>query len=242
MLKESSNNIDVTFIDFNTLPWACRIFAPAKIAIFGIKEFIYAGVFPKCKTSEIINAINEFLPIKVKPLDNVIVAGFENINFGGHPLLTTLSIGLLENFDGNFNYYRDCCSVATSKASIIMENERLEIGKKLGIKLIPELEMMNSLYNSNYKTVYDFNRDSSTHVKISSGPNSSKARYITEDVPYLLIPIYEFAKLTKVNTPIIKSVIHLTNAFNDENYFITGRTLEKMGINNLTNSEIAKLL
>ncbi len=235
----SDNNLPIpTIVDFNSIPWACRIEDDAKIAIMGIKEYIYAGVLPASKTTEVISLLNENFVIEVKALANVIVAGLENINYGGHPLITTLNIGLLENFDGQFCYYRDCCSTATAKASEKMENERIEIGKILNIDLIPELEMMNGLYNSNYKTVYDFNRDSSTHVKISSGPNSSHARYITEDVPYLLVPCYEFATLGNYRPTIIESCINLCNAFNDADYFTSGRTLDKMGIDNMSISDI----
>ena len=38
--------------------------------------------------------------------------------------------------------------------------------------------------------------------------------------------------------PIATSILHLTSAFNDENYFISGRTLEKMGLNDMSATEI----
>lgn len=119
-----------------------------------------------------------------------------------------------------------------------MDLERLSVGKAYNFKLRTELEAMNALYASNYETVYEFNRASTTHVKISSSPNSSKARYITEDVPYLLVPCYEFAKKAGIKVPIVESCIHIASAYNDEDYFATGRTLEKMGLADLTVEEI----
>ncbi len=232
------NSLKSTFVDAITIPWACRLFEPGEIGIMGIKEFIYAGVFPKNETEEIIYKLNAVFPIAVKPLNNVIEAGLENINFGGHPLITTINIGLLENFDGHFNYYSDCVSPATDRASAKMEEERIGIGNGLGLELRPELDMMNSLYNTDAKSVYEFNKTSVAHAKIQSAPNSSNSRYITEDVPNILVPCYEFSKLLSIEVPIIESVIRMASVYNDIDYFNDGRTLEKMGLENMSANEI----
>lgn len=236
--EKGYEKLAMTFVDAMTIPWACRLSTPGTVGIMGIKEFIYAGVFPKYRTDPILERINQFFPIEVKSLKNVIEAGLENINFGGHPLITTLNIGLLENFRGQFNYYCDCVSPATDKASEKMEKERLLIGEELGFRLRPELEMMNALYNSEAESVYEFNKTSVTHGKIHSAPDSSKSRYITEDVPNLLVPCYEFSKLLAIEVPIIESCIRIASAYNDIDYFKEGRTLEKMGLQGMSREDI----
>ena len=52
------------------------------------------------------------------------------------------------------------------------------------------------------------------------------------------MPCLEFARLLNVETPIVTSVLHLTNAFIDADYFSSGRTLEKMGLSKMSLSEI----
>lgn len=232
------DSLEMTFVDAISIPWACRLSTPGSVGIMGIKEFIYAGVYPKSREGYVIDQINKFFPIEVRPLENVIEAGLENINFGGHPLVTTLNIGLLENFNGEFNYYCDCISPSTDKASAKMESERLAVGSQLGFTLKPELEMMNALYNSDCKSVYEFNKTSVTHGKIHSAPNSAKSRYITEDVPNILVPVYEFAQKVGMASPIIESCITIASTYNDTDYFKTGRTLEKMGLKDMSLSEI----
>lgn len=244
MLKQSNKaNTDITFVDAITIPWACRIVKEASIAIMGIKEFLPLSIFPRAKkTQALAEMLSNIMPITIEVLDNPIVAGLENINFGGHPLLTTLNMGILENFDGKFNYYKDCCSKATANAAAKMDLERLMVGEALGLKLRSELEAMNALYGCNETSVYDFNRKSTTHEKINSAPNSSKARYITEDVPYLLVPCYELAKACGIKVPIIQSCITIASAYNDEDYFTSGRTLQKMGFTQGTKEEIISFL
>lgn len=232
------DDLSITFVDSISIPWACRIVSPGKIAIMGIKEFLPMSIFPKTQSSAVKEKIESCFPIPVEILDHPIIAGLENINFGGHPLLTTLNIGLLENFEGNFNYYKDCCSPATANAAAKMDCERLSVGNALDINLRTELEAMNALYDSNAQSVYEFNRASTTHAKIQSAPASSKSRYITEDVAYLLVPCYELATLAGIRVPIVESCIHIASAYNDTDYFKTGRTLEKMGLGNTSLSDL----
>lgn len=236
--KVMGYDLSITYVDAMTIPWACRLDEPGSVGIMGIKEFIYAGVWPKENEAKAIDHINQFFPIEVKVLDNVIVAGLENINFGGHPLITTLNIGLLENFSGQFNYYCDCVSPSTDKVSSIMEQERISVGSELGLSLRPELEMMNALYNTHADSVYEFNKTSVTHGKIHSAPDSASSRYITEDVPNILVPVYEFSKLLNIEVPIIESCIRIASAYNDVDYFKCGRTLEKMGLTHMSKDAI----
>ncbi|ARD47092.1 NAD/NADP-dependent octopine/nopaline dehydrogenase family protein [Sporosarcina sp. P33] len=232
-------DLHITFADGISIPWATRIVEPGVLTIMGLKEYISVSIFPSGHaTDKVKQLISDSLPVSVEFLANPVVAGLENINFGGHPLLTALNMGLLENFRGDFNYYRDCCSPATANAAAKMDKERLAVGEALGFTLKTELEAMNALYGTNYETVYDFNRDSKTHGKINTAPDSSKNRYITEDVPYLLVPCFELATAAGIRVPIVESCIHIASAYNNEDYFKTGRTLQDMG---LTSEELKSL-
>lgn len=241
MLREADmSGIDVRFVDAISIPWACRLLSPGVTGIMGIKEFLPVSIYPSDPDGAAETAVRELLPIPAEILDNPVVAGLENINFGGHPLMTAVNIGLLENFKGEFNYYRDCCSPATARAAAKMDLERLAVGRALGFSLRTELEAMNALYGMEETSVYDFNRKSSAHGKINSAPDSSRARYITEDVPYVLVPCYQLAQLCGIDTPLIRSCITLASAYNDEDYFSTGRTLEKMGLAGLSREELVE--
>ncbi len=240
---EQRPELNIAFADAISIPWACRIHEPGVITIMGIKEFLPMSIYPKSMdTPKRRKLIENVIPIPVEFLDNPIQAGMENINFGGHPLLTTLSMGILENFDGNFNYYRDTCSPATSNACAHMDKERLSVGEAYGFPLRTELEAMNALYDMHYDSVYELNRGSVTHSKIDKAPNSSHHRYITEDVAYLMVPLYELATLAGIKLPVVESCIHIASAYNDEDYFKKGRTLKDMGLDGMSVEEIKELM
>ena len=244
MLQKSKKaGTDVTFIDTISLPWATRAVNPGTISIMGVKEFMPMSIFPKAKkTTELIDFIQNVFPIPVQFLENPVVAAMENINFGAHPLLSILNMGILENFNGNFNFYSDCCSTAVANVEDKLDKERLTVGESLHIHLRSELEAMNALYASDYTSIYDFNRASSTHGKIKNAPTNSRSRYITEDVPYLFVPFCELADLCGVEVPAAKALVTLASLYNQEDYMKTGRTLANMGFGHWTKQEILEFL
>lgn len=244
MLQKSSKaGSDVTFVDTISLPWATRAVKPGIISIMGVKEFMPMSIFPsQKKTPAFIDYVRDVFPIPVQFLENPVVAAMENINFGAHPLLSILNMGILENFNGDFNFYSDCCSTSIAKVEDELDRERLTVGESLHIHLRSELEAMNVLYGSDYNSIYDFNRASSTHGKIKDAPASSKSRYITEDVPYLFVPFCELADICGVEVPAAKALVTLASIYNDEDYMQTGRTLSKIGFGHWTKQEILEYL
>lgn len=234
---------DIIFIDTISLPWATRLAHPGAVAIMGVKEFMPLSIFPQSKrTPELETLINDVFPILPEFLANPVVAAFENINFGAHPVLSILNMGICENYNGQFSFYGDCCSTVVAKVEDALDRERMAVGESLHMHLRTELEANNSLYASHAKCIYDFNRQSSVHSKIKDAPASSKARYITEDVPFLFVPFCELADLCGIEVPIAKALVTLASYYNDEDYMKTGRTLAKMGFNHWTKQEILEFL
>ena len=242
LIKRGYQHLELTFVDAISIPWACRIVGDAEIAILGIKQFLPVAVFPNDKGHATIDLLQPFFPIPLRLLENVIVAGLGNINFGAHPVYTILNMGILENFDGKFSFYHDCCSEATASVAEVLDQERLAVGRALGFRLPSDLDVMNALYGKNESNIVDFNRNSDTHKKIRSAPSSPTHRYISEDVPFLLVPCLEFARLGGVETPILEALTNLAGVFNHINYVQEGRTLQSMGLETMKIDEIVRFV
>ncbi len=240
-LRDRGVERKAVFVDAISIPWACRIECEGGVAIYGTKTHLPVGVFPAEMGEKVVTELEEIFPLPLKLLKDVVAAGMENINFGGHPLLSILNMGIMENYNGEFNYYRDTCSIATSRAVEVMERERIAIGDAMGLRLTPELEAMNCLYNTDYMNVYELNRSSSAHSKIGA-PSNSHHRYITEDVPYLVVPCYSFAQKLGVKAPMMYSCITIAGAYNGKNYFEEGRSLGRMGVEEMSRQEMMDYL
>ena len=68
----------------------------------------------------------------------------------------------------------------------------------------------------------------------SKGPRSTENRYITEDVPYGLVPIASIGRELGVATPAIDALVGLACVVNDRDWWSEGRTAHKMGLKGLS--------
>jgi len=74
------------------------------------------------------------------------------------------------------------------------------------------------------------------------GPKDFQFRFITEDVPYGLVPTHSIGDELNVPTLTINSVIQLWSIINQVNYFEQGYNAEKLGLKDLTAKEMIKFV
>jgi len=75
-----------------------------------------------------------------------------------------------------------------------------------------------------------------------SGPESVKSRYITEDLPYGLVPISKLAHRYGISTPLIDAVIEFGSVINQTDYMKEGVSLEELGIAGLSKEDLERVL
>ena len=66
--------------------------------------------------------------------------------------------------------------------------------------------------------------------KDSPAPASLDARYVTEDVPYGLVPLAALGRVAGVPTPIADALTAIASAALGRDFAREGRTLERMGL------------
>ena len=93
------------------------------------------------------------------------------------------------------------------------------------------------------KSIRDFAANSPIHNNMpNDSPHNPKYRYISEDCPCGLVPVYSFGKLLDVPCPVIESIITISGIYNDLNYFKTGVTTEKLGLSGMNKEQILAYL
>lgn len=69
-------------------------------------------------------------------------------------------------------------------------------------------------------------------------PSTTDTRYIFEDVPCSLVPISAFGRMAGVPTPTIDAIIDLACTVSGVDYRAYGRTISKLGIDDMSVYEI----
>ena len=71
-------------------------------------------------------------------------------------------------------------------------------------------------------------------------PPTLNHRYIFEDVPMSLVPIASLGQRYGVSVPGMDAIIRLACIIHRTDYWRRGRTIDKLGINNLSVSELTR--
>jgi opine dehydrogenase len=74
------------------------------------------------------------------------------------------------------------------------------------------------------------------------GPCSVGDRYITEDLPFGLVPRSQLGQVVGVATPVIDGFVSIGSIVCREDYWQTGRTLEKLGLAGLDKDGILEVV
>ena len=233
------NGKDLTIAETNSLPYACRKIEEGKVNVWGVKSYISVAALPAVNIKNVIEILNDFFPIPLHPVKNSLEIGFSNPNMIVHCPTMILNAGRIESTKGNFMFYCEGMTESVCKTMEKMDEERIQIGEKLNLSLISTYEWLKQTYNLKGKSLYEV--ISTSPVYSGHGPDAPgnlNHRYITEDIPHLLVPVASFGRLLGIQAPIIECIIKLASAINGVDYFKTGRNLETLGLSGMSLEKI----
>jgi opine dehydrogenase len=222
-----------------TFLYASRAIGPAQAKIFSIKNAVPLATLPAYWIPGVVKVINRAFPQFV-PGDNIFKTGFDNIGAVFHPALTILNAAWIEETHGDFEYYIQGASDSVSKVMEKLDKERQDVAAALGIKAMSARHWLYTAYSATGKNLYQAIHDNPGYLGINA-PARLDHRYIDEDVPMSLVPIASIGSMLGVATPTINAIIHLACIMRGENYWETGRTVERLGIKGMTIREIRLL-
>jgi opine dehydrogenase len=245
LLRRAGCKAKVKLCETVTLTYICRMPAPARVEIYRRTTHLRCAAFPAKDTSELVPEIQEIYP-NVVAAENVLETGFSNINAIMHPAGMLGNAGWIERTGGDFYYYREGITPAIAAWIEKVDDERLEIVRRLGLK---PMRFVDIFYQAGLTS--DEARTSGSILRAinESAPNRTiKApatldhRYLKEDVGFGLLPMAEIGRLMGVKTPVIDALITLASVINQTDYRSEGLTLEKMGLAGITAQALPKIL
>jgi opine dehydrogenase len=223
--------------------FACRRTGPEKCEIFGIKEFMPLATLPAGECEYAVEKVKEFFPNTVA-WPNIVHTSFADLNAVVHPIGALLNTGRIENTRGNYDFYWEGITEGVGRAMQAIDDEKIAVAKAMGFKVESQIQLLHEFYgHPERETLYSFFSQSEVNGgKGPSAPSSMTQRYITEDVPYGLVPISEMGRLFGVPTPNTDAVISLCTAINQEDYRANGRTLSNLGLDGMGRKEVISCL
>lgn len=229
----------VTLCEAQSLLYATRLVEHGTVSIKGIKQRLAVGALPASRTEEVIAALSEAFP-EIHAAKNVLETSLTNLNAVMHPTPSLLNASLIES-KWDWKYYMDGITPTIGALVERLDKERVAIGRAVGLDLPSVLELYKDMYGVSAPTLSETVRLNKAYWEIS-GQKRIDTRYILEDIPTGLVPYVAIAEKFGVPCDIMKTICKLGNYLLDRELITTGRTLENLGLANLTKEEFLRFV
>ena len=225
----------------STLHYAVRLTEPGCIRVFlKLKAGNLLAALPGKHTNAILEMIADVYS-SMEPAGSVLQTSLQNANPIIHPAVTLSNAARIEMTGGDFLFYEDGVSDSVGRLIEALDKERIAIGEKLGIVVLPDPEigmrqgyMLEPNYGNGYRKAPGFKG-------IGAQPRLDH-RYLNEDVGYGLVFMSLLGNQVGVDTPGIDAIISVASIVMDRDYRAEAlRTPETLGIAGRSVAELSGL-
>lgn len=231
---------DVTVAEAETFIYASRSDGPAQARIFRIKEAVPVAALPATRTPAVLQALAPAYPQFIDGI-SVLHTGLNNMGAIFHPALTLLNAGWIESTHGDYQFYIDGVTPSVARVLEALDRERVTVAASLGLRGRTGLEWLKLAYDADGADLHEAVHNQPGYYGIKA-PSTLNHRYIFEDVPMSLVPIAALGQHFGVSVRGMDSIIRLACIIHRTDYWRRGRTLEKLGIDRLSVSELTQFV
>ena len=240
VIRDNGCKADVTVAEAETFIYASRTDGPAQARIFRIKEAVPLAALPSSRTQCVLDAICDAYPQFIDGVD-VLNTGMNNMGAIFHPALTLLNMGWIEATHGDYQFYIDGVTPSVARVLEVLDRERVTVASALGIRARTSLEWLKLAYDTSGVDLHEAIHNQPGYYGIKA-PATLNHRYIFEDVPMSLVPIASLGKRYGVSVRGMESMIQVASIIHRTDYWRRGRTVEKLGLEQWSVSELTRFV
>jgi len=231
----------VRVAETSTLHYAVRLTEPGKVHVFlKLKAGNLLAALPGHHTDAILQLVADVYP-GMEPAKSVMQTSLQNANPIIHPAVTLANAARIDTVGADFLFYEEGVSDATGRLIEALDKERIAVGDKLGIVILPDPKMgmrQGYMLADDYGSAY---RQAPGFQGIGAQPQLDH-RYLNEDVGYGLVFMSHLGRQIGVATPVMDAVIHIASVIMARDYRAEAlRTPKSLGIADRSAGELGSL-
>jgi opine dehydrogenase len=150
-----------------------------------------------------------------------------------------LNAGRIESTYGDYEFYIEGVTPSVARLLEVLDRERVTVAAALGIRAQTAQEWLKMAYDAEGEDLNETIHNQPGYYGIKA-PSTLNHRYIFEDVPMSLVPIAALGQRFGVSVRGMDSIIRLASIIHRTDYWRRGRTLEKLGIDSLSVTELTQ--
>jgi opine dehydrogenase len=237
----SVDDESIIIAETSTLPYAVRIVGDAKIEVFNrLKGSYFLAALPSKYNNKVYDLVSKVYDT-VELAKNILQTTLQNANPIIHPSVTLLNAALIERTGGDFLFYEEGVTTAVGRVIEALDKERIAIGEKLGITVIPDPVLA---FKQGYMAdeTYDIGYSKAPGFKGIKAQSKLDHRYLNEDAGYGLVFFSDLARYIGVDTPTTDAVIQISSTVMARDYKKEGaRTMDSTGLSKYSPKDLQQI-
>ncbi len=218
-----------TLLEAITNLYAARKVTEKEVHIHGIKREVRFSTLHPENLMAARAALPDLLAEAFIPVKNMLFTSLGNVGMLLHCAPMIFNLGRVESETSSFRYYNEGITPSVAKFIEKMNKEVMDLAVRLRISIDPVDEWMRKTYGLSGETLYECVQSNEVYRNIIA-PKTIKTRYLLEDVPCGLVPIENLGHQFGLPMTHIGLIIDLAGAVLDQDFRMSGRTLEKFGM------------
>jgi opine dehydrogenase len=197
------------------------------------------ATFPAEKSKEAFDILNRIFPNYIIA-KNVLETNFENINFLAHTGFALPNIGNFDNAEEKgegVDFYKIANTYHTGLFTEAKDKERINVCKAYNLTYRSLISHINNYYAAPGETI----QEAFHNLKLFQGRLISAGiwrKWVKLDIALSHIPFVLLAELAGASVPLHRGIIAINGAVLGIDFWKTGLTLDKLGLEGLTSKEV----
>jgi len=238
---EAGNKANISFGETGTLPYLARKHGEDNVRISVYATRLPTGIYPSKNTSLAFSLIKKAYPAAEKITD-LLDGALMNAGPIIHPPLIIMNAGPLENFDA-WDIHNEGTQPSIRSVTDALDQERISLREALGYSA-PHFPLKNHYDDTLEEWMYG----NSSHEKLTDSGDWREHidlhthRYMIEDIAQGLVFYCSLGRWINHPMPIAEGLIAIASGITGTNLYESGRSLENLGLADLTRNDLDELL
>ena len=239
--RDSGNMADVTFGETGTLPYLARKHGPNYVVTSGYGKRLPTGFIPAKNDARARELLSRVYPA-IEPCEDALSGALMNAGPIIHPPLIMMNAGPLEHFDA-WDIHNEGTQPSIRRTTDALDQDRINIREALGYGP-PHYPLADHYAKDGEEWMYG----RGAHDTLTDSGDwredidLTSHRYMLEDTRIGLSFFASVGRWAQVKTPLVDAFLAIASAITERDLYAEGRTLEKLGLAELSGPEMSNLL
>ncbi len=240
-LKDSGNTANVSFCETGTLPYLARKHGPSSVVCSGYATRLPTGVMPAKNKAHAFAILKQAYPA-VEEVEDGLSGALMNAGYIIHPPLIMMNAGPLEHFDA-WDIHNEGTQPAIRRVTTALDQERINIRESLGYSA-PHFPLADHYASDGDEWMYG----RAAHERLTDSGDwrehivLTEHRYMLEDTALGLSFLVSIGRWSGTPCSVSEGFLSIASAITDRNLYDEGRTLENLGLADLSREQMQTLL